>query len=486
MVAQAFEAVAMGAGTAIKKVLFGLGEIIPEARLQKAIDEGINPLALGAAAVAAVLMPVLLPALLVTAGQFVFVSSVLAALAPVLLTVAAAMTAFVGFATLAGVVLGIFWAVAGAVVATLVTLVTAIGLAVGAIFVALNPVLAFGVIVAAGVIAVGMFLASVVAAAGAVLLLGAIFFSMVGFLAKLATETEAFGRISGMFEASVGRIIAALEPFVSSLTPIVGLFDGFADIIIAFAESVFSGDAIIRVVWETLKAFAVVLGGVVLAAAIVGSALLDVVTGVAYGVRSILGAIAGPVEFFIDAILTGVSFFVGEMAVILGLFSEGAASAMRDIQDEVNSFRSRNQVNMLQDALAGLAAAASQARPDIGAMSDALSNLAAMSMEEADARARNLAIMQEFGESLTNVPEAVKVSRLRYEAITPGLSGGSINPADSQESSGGRTINNYIDRLEIRAASVDDFLNQLEEASEEQSMRERGTTRGGGIQNNGR
>lgn len=480
MIISAFEGIADNAGAAMKAILFGLGELIPEQRLQRAIDEGVSPLMLGFAGIAAILLPVLIPAMAYFAGWLVFAATVLAALTPVLVLTATAFAALVGFATVVGVVLGVLWTIVGVIASSLIALVSAIVATGMALLIILNPVVALIAVVVTAVAAVGLFIFSIIAAVGAILILGAVFASMVGFLAKLATETEAFGAISDMFSASVGRIVSSLEPFVKGLEPLVGLFDAFADVIIAFAESVFSGDAIIRLVFETMKGMAVALGHVVVAAAIVGDALLQIVTGVSYGIFAILGAISGPVETFIDVVLTALSLFVGGMSAILGLFSEGAGAAMAELAADVDSLRGQSQVGALQDALAAVAAAANQARPDIAGMSSALAVLTNMSMAEAQARADNLRIMEDFSSSLTNVPEAVKVARLRYDSVQPGI-GAAVSPI---EGGNGATVIN-IGEIQILAENTGNVLEQIMEAAESASMRDRGTTQSRDAQNNG-
>jgi hypothetical protein len=432
----------------ISQAAQGLAAIIPSSALGDAIQKAVNPTVAVFGLLASV-ATVLGPALAVVAGLMSTVLlPVTLALGLAMATLAAGMVAVsvvAGYVAAAMATLGVGTAVA------LVLLVGAIGITISAV----------GVLVSAAfvplTIAVASLLLPAIVAAGAGLATLALAF--VGFTAtfalmaglfRLALDTESFKQFRAAFEASIGRVVKALEPFFSGLLPLVGLFDALVSVVIPLASAFASTEAVARVMFTVLKNIAIGIGYAIL--------------GIGYFVSAVLAGVYALAQIprVVAALLEGIG------AVIDRINTELHIDALNRVYDGL--MRAAHQSNVAASSMENIAASLS---PNIDGMQDALSDLTNLTYDEAAQRARILAMERDAAEELTNIPQGFKVVAARFRAIAAEDYNSGVLGPDANRTGGS---NFFIDQLQVVTDDPASLAQEIAEAAETQVMQTTGTT----------
>jgi hypothetical protein len=380
----------------------------------------------------------------------------------------------------------------GVAIPAMIGLVVALAFVVGFIAMATTPL--GPIFVLLGVMVLALMTPFIMLAA-AMFTLTAIVFGTIalfaGFL-KLATETESFKKFKDVFEISMGKIVTALEPFFDNLMALAGLFDAVIMIVIPLAAAFANNELASKVLFYALKSVAVGLGVFIL--------------GVGYFVDSLIQA-SPPVLRAFSAIVEGLATFadtlktmavgmysviiaINQMAYSMLLFArdtlgldvgtavDDAVNADRRLRDEQTALAATDPAAGLQDlqnSLLDLAAGADGVRPDLDAMKTALADLIGLTYDEADARANNLQLEKEVGETLMNAPSGYKTALSRFNAmdVETGV-GRSWSPEDSEDTSGSARI--LIANMTVQAQNPEEFSDKLSRKAERERFVRTGST----------
>jgi hypothetical protein len=464
-----------------------LGALIPSDKVQKFIQAAFNPMVGQAVLMAGVFATVGSVLVGVFAPVVLAVGNVLMAMAPAAAMLGAAVAGLIPglvvMATVAAVAVatwGAFTTLVGTTVVHAITstvaawalAATAVGAAAAGLFLLLTPtgqaalglgVLAgallaptaplFGLAAAGALAAVGMM-----ALAGVVVALGAATTGLaLGFL-KLAADTESFKRLGEAFEASMGRVVKALEPFFDNMLPLAGLFDALVSVIIPLASAFAANEQVARVMFDVFKIMAMGVGVGMLAVGLFVNTLMAGVILVAGSLKSFALAV--------DQVLDGVLFLMAKVTELLG----GSTSGIWDV---IGQKPDTSGLDALQEAARNMS-------PDIDAMAQALREIEGLTYEEADARARSLLKTKEASEELSNIPQGFKVMAARFRAITAESRGGAV-----ADGGGGGGRNFIIDNLTVIADDPRAFAEDMEAQAERRAFQQTGTTGTRDGQNNG-
>lgn len=247
-----------------------------------------------------------------------------------------------------------------------------------------------------------------------------------------------FGALLGALRLLVGSVLVALAPAFESLTIIL---EAFAPMIVLLSE--------------VFKPFATML-----------AALVSVLAVVINPIQALL-TLAMPAFFEVVRFLGVVILKFVEMVAPLWNSIIGAIQGvMRSLANfDIGGWKPLAFLNNWANSL-------KQIEVPMGALSNTITDLENMSYAEAMAKAKEAAAakdaadatrdnanaqadaakqIEEFSESLTNVPEGFKVAAARYGAIDTGSSGGSTDPVDLIAKKQKVTVQVFIDSKEIAA-----------------------------------
>jgi hypothetical protein len=468
-----------------------LGALIPSEKVQKFIQAAFNPLigqTLGMAAVFGVLagaVASLAPVWNAVFNGAVIVGGALAGLSPLFVAATAGLVALmptlvgtaaalVALETSAVIVATTLYAAAAFFASALASAYVLLVQGTAAAFVLLIPpvqllaqqLTALGAaimgVVAPVAVAFSALLTPLLAVTAAVVGLSA---GMVGLglgFFKLAADTESFKRLGEAFEASMARVITALEPFFQNLMPLAGLFSMLIDVMIPLAASFASNQVMASVLFQAFKMLAIGAGAAMLAVGMFAFGLLMGIASVAKGISIVVNTLNSAVDSLGNLIAT--------ILDTLGLSSEALHAAIG--------------MNPDTSGLDEFAAAAAGMAPDVDAMAKDLEDIMRATEEGALASldtAKKFEKAREASEELTNIPQGFKVVAARFRAIVAD-SGGS---AALGVSSGGGGRNYYIDNMQVMAEDAKDFALSLEAEAERRAFQQTGTTGTRDGQNNG-
>lgn len=499
IILEAFQKIAEGmlnAAAAIPEAISGaiqkLVAIVPNDKFKSAMGDAFSPMVVGIGLFVGALVAAA-PAILLVLGILVsltpvlfFLAQAIIVLVPILTLVAAA---FLAVATFAVFVLANAIA-AFVTIATIVITFGALLIATAALFLMLfTPVGLLVVLLAATLIPVIVLLASVllvfVAVASVVIATIGLF---IAFL-KLAAETKSFERFKAAFEGSIGRVVKALEPFFENLMAFAGLFDALTSIVLPLAIAFANNEQAARILFEVVKAVAIVMGVLILAVGYFVSALLAGVILTATGLSNFIKSfqfVQSAVNGFGDALMrAGSAMLQAIQMAFVKILPESMTTMLGDASRRLAEAAGSGQaVTGTTSALDAIAAAAQGLSPDLNAMGEALAALTGLTYDEATTRAAILAKEKQMNESMTNMPQGFKVVAARFRAIRADQYGTGALPGDDSTSSRGGN-NFFIDRLELKSDDPEAMADALESAAERRAFQQTGTTSTRDHLNNG-
>lgn len=285
-------------------------------------------------------------------------------------------------------------------------------------------------------------------AAGAVALVGAFAaWSVLALtLATAATQTEAYARTTERIGAEFNRLAAALEPLIEKLgVGMVNVVARTVDVMLPFATALANSDAALVLLFNTVKLAALGFGFLLLVAGYLQNALLDLAA------------------MFLD---------------VLAALNPNRAQAARQRAAADSLQLLKVNTDDLAAALAALNAASLTAgrgggdKPpwaNIGAIDIPLDRFG----NAADDATESL---REMTNSATNVPTGFKVAVSRFRALAADDFGAAPAGTTIATSTGG-TGAVTIEYVEVKASSLSEIVDQVQEAAERASFRNTGTTR---------
>lgn len=305
-----------------------------------------------------------------------------------------------------------------------------------------------------------------VAIAGVLALVGAFV-----FLAKLFTSTKAFGDLSLGFEASIDRVVLALEPLGEKLLPLVGLFDIFMDVMITLIDSLLGSSSLMPVLFDIIKVLLTVIASLIYVGAALGNALL-------WTVSAILDGGAWLIEGWNTILLA----LAGGLADFLTMLLPLAAGAPELFASMLNAAASLRGLSANTEASAPMRDAADAARGmmvDLDALGASIVTLINSDVSAAAARAADLInqkkLNDEVSESLTNVPAGFKVALARFNAVSTGSDIGT-RPGDNPYQSGSNDNAGtqwFIENMIIQGLT-DDSLEKISSRAERDAANKTG------------
>lgn len=400
------------------------------------------PLMLLASTVAAVLFPVVLA----LAQSFIMMLPLILATVGALGLIAAAAISFatgVAMAVLTLVSMAAMVVVSfGTLAAAAVMAFTPIQIAVALLAVAAAPVIVlFAALAASMTVAVGMF-------------------AMLGAFVKMLGETKSFERFKKAIEASIGRIVQALEPFMDRMMAFAGLFDALVSVVIPLAQAFANNEIAARILFDVFKSMAIGAGIFVVAIGVFISAILAV--GIA-----------------LTELGKGIGFILESFAAAIGLINQVFKSeSLRTAYDDMTNAASR--VNTGMDTASAAMTAMS---PNVNDMAAAVRDLMGLTFEEATARGKTLAMEKAAAESMTNVPQGFKVAAERFRAISAEDMSSGVLGGERVPGQGG--TNFIIQNMEVLADDAGEFAESMQRRAERARLQQAGTTGTSDGQNNG-
>jgi hypothetical protein len=237
------------------------------------------------------------------------------------------------------------------------------------------------------------------------------------------------------------------------------------------------------VLFPILKAFALTLALIVFAFAIVLNVVNAIGAALAVAFADIIDnnllGFGTAIDLWANAQLMSQKVF---LSAILGLANDFASIGL-DVGEDVRKGLSRaigkidkeietgNPAQEMADKLRAMAQDFSDASPDLEEMAAAISELAGLTLEEADIKADGLQRQKEINEELSNIPSGFKVNLARFRSTIAGLG----RPPLGQESAAGVGRNIIIETLIIQSDDPTATAQAIEDEANRRAAQQTGT-----------
>jgi TP901 family phage tail tape measure protein len=305
---------------------------------------------------------------------------------------------------------------------------------------------------------------------GGLTLLAGAFMFFAGFAFSLAAETKEGAQVAGAFSNAISMAAEPLGGFAEGLFALVEVVflvtSGLSGIAASFTST------LPQLLFEAFRAIGV---------AVLTTALA--IEGLRIEFNEQTGRMAGVIGTLILLFVElqiAVQTMLNNFASFFGMDTSAGENTLAEL--EANAAAQRAS---LMEAAAGF----DDVSEGLINASDALNTLVGLDFEGAVAAGQlfkeNLEdINDELGESLTNVPQGVKVALQRFRSITPGQG---ISPTEAAISGAQAGIDNriVIENLFAQVADLEDFVTQADQIALSRRQEQAGGTQGQQFRNGG-
>jgi hypothetical protein len=241
------------------------------------------------------------------------------------------------------------------------------------------------------------------------------------------------------------------------------------------------GKDIGEAVFNVFKALAVVAGHLAIAFGNHANFLIGLAQPIATVFATVFSLLGAALQPLMDGIYRLTSVLYQAAAQIPFLPDEIREPLERAADRAAARVGADNGFTRIGNALSDFANELDLARVDTDSMRDALGELIDLTYEEAKARGESIAKEKELLESLTNVPEGVKVALARFRAISTEPSRAPASAVAGAINGGGNVV---INNLTVQSNDPRAFLDQMRRMAARSNLQATGTTsREGSILN---